>query len=146
MTMFVSQGDLLEAEYGIIAHGCNCQNVMDAGFANVLTDKYPQVLYQYHNSAKILGSVNMVCIQSEILYVANCFTQLRYGPPSKKCADKNAILATIHQCAIFSKFRHLPLFMPKIGCGLGGLNWSDLEQDIAYISDEVDTLIHVKHL
>lgn len=37
------------------------------------------------------------------------------------------------------------LLMPKIGCGYGGLNWSDIRDDIKYILDESDINCIVYH-
>ena len=36
-------GDLLQASVDIIAHGCNCQQIMGAGIAKYISQIYPEV-------------------------------------------------------------------------------------------------------
>ena len=57
------------------------------------------------------------------LFVANLFTQLTYGRKKMVYASVDAIDEAIGQCIIFCREMQLPLYMPRIGCGLGGLNW-----------------------
>jgi hypothetical protein len=40
----IVKGDLLKSDCQYIAHGVNCQGVMNSGIAKQIRDKYPEVL------------------------------------------------------------------------------------------------------
>jgi O-acetyl-ADP-ribose deacetylase (regulator of RNase III) len=119
---------------GIIAHGVNRQLAMGAGIAGALCKKWPQVREQYltrTNPIPPLGSVDMVYIHGKagnmitgpLLFVANCYTQNFYGPGDKKYADPDAIFEAANKLLALANCYDLPVYIPKIGCGLGGLDW-----------------------
>lgn len=118
--------DITTIDYGIIAHGVNCQGVMGSGIAKVIRNKWPVVYSEYLKDPKgkeMLGKVSLVYIDDN-LFVANCYTQEFYGKDGKKYASLDAIETCLMECIFFSRTLALPLYMPKIGCGLGGLDWS----------------------
>ena len=124
--------DITTVNSGIIAHGVNCQGVMGSGVAKTIRNKWPIVYTEYMKqpmSKEMLGHINMVYIADD-LFVANCFTQEFYGREKKKYADIDAVSKCLEECVFFSKTLALPLYMPKIGCGLGGLDW---DQDVKLI-------------
>ena len=130
---------------GVIAHGCNCQGVMGAGVAKALRDKYPNVFTEYAAFIKdwkkskcededLLGLVNFVNI-NESLIVANCLTQQLHGRDGRY-AVPDAIKTSLSTTFYLASSNELPLYLPKIGAGLGGLDW---EQDVEPIVSELAT-------
>lgn len=118
--------DITTVTHGIIGHGVNCQGVMGAGVALALCKKWPIVKSMYlsltHCSRKLLGQVQLVPIHEPDLYVVNMFTQFDYGRHGKY-ADVGSIESTITHLMHISNVHDLPIFIPKIGAGLGSLNW-----------------------
>lgn len=120
--------------HSYIAHGCNAQGVMGSGFALELKNRYPDAFLDYvsfckaHKHLNMLGLVN-VSMQVNGPIVFNCITQEYYGKDGKIYADIKAI-----QDCFKRIYDMLPvgsvLAMPKIGCGYGGLMWSDVEHVI----------------
>lgn len=109
----------------VIAHGVNCQGKMGSGVAKAIITKWPEVkeaYLQYEN--KKLGYLNRVNIGNLIIY--NCFTQQYYGYDNKRYANIIAIIQCLY--AILILHDELPLYIPKIGCGLGGLDWEVVKQ------------------
>lgn len=138
---------------GVIAHGCNYVGVMGAGVAAVLRNKYPLCFTEYvkwlqeigPNRKLALGSCLTVKVADDI-HIANCITQ---GLESYdgQLATPQAIDDSLHIAYLDASSLGLPLYLPKIGAGLGGLNWEkDVEpivQRLADAFDEVDTYICV---
>ena len=111
----------------IIMHGVNCQNVMGSGVAKALYTKWPIVKEQYHSFSKYnveLGIVQTVKVTDDT-WVFNCFTQEFYGRNKHiKYASVDAVKECLNNS--FSQAKYLDItdvYMPRIGCGLGGLDW-----------------------
>lgn len=68
------------------------------------------------------------------IIVANLFTQDRYGSDGKVYADRQAIAIALEQVFMMSNTMNMPIYMPKIGCGLGGLDWNN---DVKPIVEEL---------
>lgn len=125
--------DVCDVEHGIVAQGVNCQGVMGSGVAKVLRAKDERVFEVYKrvcdfyadDRASMLGMVSMVDIgpiEGE-LYIANCFTQEFYGKDGKKYASLAAVKEALLSVLDIGMGAELPVYMPRIGCGLGGLDW-----------------------
>jgi len=121
---------------GIISHGVNCQNVMGSGVAKALFTKWPKVKSEYHKhqpehgyhqGSTLLGSVQFVVIEPGLI-VANCFTQEYYGRDfGKRYADPRAVYECLEEVASYARTEWglNEVHMPRIGCGLGGLDWEE---------------------
>lgn len=128
--------DITTVTHGIIAHGVNCQGVMGSGVAGAIKQKWPTVYNEYKaycntllSPSEALGIVQTVHIADNLI-VANCFTQLNYGRDGKKYASPEAIHEAFESLIDYSIYTNLPIYTPKIGCGLGGLSWEDDVQPI----------------
>lgn len=126
----------------IIAHGVNCLGVMGAGIALQIKNTYPRAFKDYVDFIKSsedspLGCVSISCVDQENqLYIANCFTQenvgFRNGKPPATISD---IGCSLGLAADFAYTMQLEIWMPKIGCGLGGLDWERVKPIIEEISE-----------
>ncbi len=114
---------------GLIAHGVNCQNAMGSGVAKALFTKWPEVKSEYHREFDymVLGDVQFVVVEPGLI-VANCFTQEFYGRDfGRRYADPRAVRACLEEVAFYSRneWGLEEIHIPRIGCGLGGLDWED---------------------
>lgn len=150
-----TKGNLLDMfdnnEVDMIAHGANCFNLMGAGIAKQIKDRYPEAFYadKYYPLSKLDRLGNFSEAMNGTLF--NLYTQYHPGP--------NARYAAIELC--FTKLNnHLSeyrlcgldtLGIPLIGCGIGGLQWDKVEEiisqtydatDIVVVTYEPDTLSH----
>lgn len=147
--------DITTVERGIVAHGVNCQGVMGSGVAAALRRKYPQIFTVYKlicdmytkNPDWMLGLVDIVDINRGLdpdLFIVNCFTQERYGRDGQKYADLDAVASSLERCFGLAQGLALPLFIPKIGCGLGGLSWeTEVEPVVQKLADKYGMVVHV---
>jgi O-acetyl-ADP-ribose deacetylase (regulator of RNase III) len=124
---------------------------MGSGIAFAIRRKWPVVYDRYcdfvqqmsssdkfePNPAGMLGLVQSIEISSG-LHVCNCFTQENCGSDGSVYADVAAVSECLESVFSFAEYSNLPLFLPKIGCGLGGLNW---ETDVRPILDN----LHIEH-
>lgn len=129
--------DVTNVTAGIVAHGVNCQHAMNSGVAKAIRAKWPIVYDKYMlapSGRTMLGSAQLVEIEGfNDLYVVNCYTQVFYGYGGGKYADKDAIHRALYQVFFWAYQLGLPIYMPRIGCGLGGLSWEkDVEPTVRF--------------
>lgn len=126
----------------LIVHGVNCQRAMGSGFAKQIREKYPdafekyidwcahQLYYKGNQPQSWLGKVQFV--RNTFPTIANCFTQYSYGRDGKKYVSYDAIDSCLIKVASFAKENDLEVHMPQIGAGLGGGNWSVINEIIEH--------------
>lgn len=127
MFMKIVHKDITTVTHGVIPHGVNCQGVMGSGVAKAIKEKWPEIYNQFKNGGtgkKMLGEVQYSHV-GKSLWVLNCFTQEYYGRDGKRYASLEAVQEALGAVFSFAATKKLPVCMPKIGCGLGGLSWSD---------------------
>lgn len=140
--------------YSIVIHQVNCQGKMEAGLAKQIKAKYPFVYDNYlhlisgnkDNKFDLLGTVQYINIEDkyeyfsfyDYNYIVNLFGQYDYG--KGKHTEYSAIYNGL--CKIANDFKkcyaNLPvnLYIPyKMGCGLGGGDWSIVSKIITIIED-----------
>jgi len=124
-----TKGNVALAREAHIAHGCNAQGVMGSGVAKEIRRLYPDAYTAYRmaylRTGLELGSVVVATpIDGKIIY--NCITQQYYGNDDKVYASYEAIA----KCFAFMNgwvAGRAALAIPRIGCGLGGLEWDKVE-------------------
>jgi O-acetyl-ADP-ribose deacetylase (regulator of RNase III) len=119
---------------GMIAHGCNTSGGFGSGVAGAIRKKFPQAAIAHQRKgtgAHLLGTVDFVNVAENII-VANCYTQEFFGADGKVYADVSHIEKALGICFAEAERLDVPLYVPQIGCGLGGLVWdADVEPIIA---------------
>lgn len=133
------QGDLLSVNYGIIAHGVNCQGVMGSGIAKSIRNRYSNVYGKYlnlvqdnnrnHKSSNLLGTVQPVEIHFDLV-VLNMFTQDFYGGQGHRFVNYEAVARCFEAANkvianLDCEFKTLNI--PKIGAGLANGDWNVIE-------------------
>ena len=146
MITYIKQ-DITELDRGFILHGVNCQGVMGSGIALAIRNKWPQVYEQYkikcaafqEDQQQLLGKVQFVDVDPDTpLVIANGFTQINFGKDHQRYADpwaiKKCLLQTVDIVRLF--YEDVPIYMPMVGCGLGGLNWKlDVQPIVEHVHD-----------
>lgn len=123
--------DVTSTTHGIIGHGVNCLGLMGSGVALAIRrtfskayQEYKQLCENYTTKSELLGITQIVDITPE-LYIANCFTQEHCGSDGAKYASTSAIEESLAGLVSFADIKQLPVYLPKIGAGLGGLSWKE---------------------
>lgn len=149
MINYIKQ-DITTIEQGIVAHGCNCKGVMGAGVAKAIRTKWPLAYQEYRDLCtrafpdSLLATCQLVEINSHLL-IANLFTQISYGRiPGHQYATMGAIGGSVLELVERVDGLNLPIYMPRIGAGLGGLNWDrQVEPIVSVIAQEYGITINV---
>jgi O-acetyl-ADP-ribose deacetylase (regulator of RNase III) len=125
----------------IIVHICNDKGRWGAGFVLALSKKWkePEATYREENVRDLhLGNVQVVVLKDEPdILVANMIAQHDTGvgpnglPPIRYGALR-VCLAAVNDLA----YRiNATIHMPRIGCGLAGGRWEDIEKIIRQTCD-----------
>lgn len=123
--------DITTVREGTIAHGVNCSGAFNAGIAKAIRKKWPRAYDRFKLNGKgkrLLGTVDYTFVEMDELsgrhvIIINCYTQMFYGFGGGKYADIKAVDKTIKEAVRLAFVYSNDLYMPKIGCGFGGLNW-----------------------
>jgi len=153
MSLQIVVQNIVQVEHGIIGHGVNCQGVMGSGVAHDLRSTYPQIFDTYiakcneHSKKRsfLLGKVDFVDIVKDDLIVANMFTQEYYGKDGKVYSSPLAIYQSLLRVILKANEKKLDIYIPQIGCGLGGLSWDDnvlpLIEELLALFPEVNIIV-----
>jgi O-acetyl-ADP-ribose deacetylase (regulator of RNase III) len=129
----------------IICHICNDIGAWGAGFVLALSAKWSEPEEAYREltpKERLLGTVMLVPVTPEIT-VANMIGQRGVGFDKDGLAPirygaVRACLAAVNDVAFRTK---ATLHMPRIGCGLAGGRWEDIEKIIEAVAS-VDVYVY----
>lgn len=139
------QGNLLDTDIDNICHGTNCMGGFGSGVAGAIAARWPEIQQEYFEYVRekkpgrhLLGTTQITVVEGGEHIVWNCFTQHKYGGDGAKYASYIAVVDTLRHVAkhIMQLGGDKRIAIPKIGAGLGGLNWDILEELILEIEEE----------
>lgn len=133
----------------IIAHICNDAGSWGAGFVLAVGKRWPRAELAYRRLAanpKVglrLGFVQFVSFNNDIT-VANMIAQHgfgdEHGPPIRYQAVEDCLISVMRHALVINASVH----MPRIGCGLAGGEWAEIEPIIRriLIANDVDVVVY----
>ena len=130
MITYIEYGDIFALDnITNYAHGCNCAGAMGKGIAVQFKEKFPEMYLEYKQLCKnrqfTLGDV--YTYKNKNITVFNLGTQATW----KTKASISAIGISISKMLTYATENNISkIALPKIGAGLGGLNWKDVKQVI----------------
>lgn len=130
----------------IIVHCCNNAGAWGAGFVLALSRKWPHVEKAYlAQRGYKLGAVQFAYAEESVT-VANLIGQdgcgFRNGQPPVRYP---AIYAGLIQVAYEARQLHVPyasIHMPRMGCGLAGGTWTEMEPIINQALEGLDVYVY----
>lgn len=145
--MNVIKGDLIElllnGEFNVIVHGCNCFCTMGAGIAKQIKKRFPRVyesdLQTIRGDKNKLGNIRIIKYKN--FDIINAYTQYNYINITNRInVDYDAIRSCFKQIKKFySKYNNIKIGYPLIGCGLAGGNWNIVRK---IINEELKGMNH----
>ncbi|WP_432533677.1 macro domain-containing protein [Kineococcus arenarius] len=131
-----THGDLFELGLPALAHGCNCRGSMAGGIALQFQARWPDMARAYRERCLAgdfqLGDV-MPWETTEGLVVYNLATQVETGADARL----EAIDTTVRAALVDAERRGMDrLGVPRIGAGIGGLDWADVREVLHRAGDE----------
>lgn len=135
MTLTIIKQNILNINKGIIAHQVNTKGVMGAGLAKQIAEKYPTNYHAYRDvhlkNQLVMGGLVVTGINSN-LYIANLVAQSNYGR-DKQYTDYQYLTLALDKLFWYScKLNLIPYIPYRLGCGLGGGDWSIVFQLISH--------------
>lgn len=157
MSITYKAGCLIEAldkgEVCAIAHQANCQNTMKSGVAKALVERWPAIAEADQATIKgdpdKLGTLSFTpvyCNDSEVRPVFNLYGQYTYGREKGVVyTDLKALGSSLAQMKLFLDSLGIKrVGLPKLGAGLGGAKWEDVESAIITELAGLDVTIYSK--
>lgn len=142
----LSSTDALEISCDAIAHGVNMKGAMAGGIARSIAIMYPSVEQEYNQFCKDqrarLGGVFVSNINKgeegkpQRLY--NLFTQIEPGRDARLTALEVSVNRMVDM-AVATGVQTIA--MPRIGCGIGGLDWEDVKPILVAASVNVNFVV-----
>ncbi len=136
MVIYIELGNIFNID-GVVnyAHGCNCAGAMGKGIALQFKEMFPDMYKRYKSMCETgafkLGEVFEYNYGKG--YVFNLGTQATW----RTKADLKAIEKCINKMLqLSSKIGVSSIAIPKIGAGLGGLQWSNVKKVIEEVASE----------
>lgn len=141
---FIKQGDIFKSSCQVIANPINCVGVMGGGLALAFKKKFPKHFETYkkmcQNGEIKVGELYVVDgdEKHKILLFP---TKIHWRNPSlmEYVVDGLKFLAENYE-----KMDIKSIAIPAIGCGLGGLNWEDVKEQITSVLSELDNKIEIE--
>lgn len=142
-----ARGGLIAAiescEFDIAIHGCNVFNTMGSGVAAQLRARWPEIYeadvrFGYKGDPLKLGYYSEVSVPlvssggvAFSCLIVNAYTQFDYGRGAR-FVEYCAVASVFSRIAMrYRSCERLPrLVMPRIGCGLAGGDWHQVERII----------------
>ncbi len=128
-----AEGDLLGMRFSAIGHGCNISGSMSGGIARTVQLRYPEMHTAYVDRCArgefALGDL-LVWDTGDIVFY-NLATQVASG----REARLSAVCDTVRAALADAESRWIDrLGIPRLGTGLGGLEWRDVRRALQEIS------------
>ena len=141
---FIKRGDIFKSSCEVIANPINCVGVMGGGLALAFKKKFPKHFETYKKMCQN-GEIKvgeLYVIDGDEKHKILLFpTKIHWRNPSlmEYIVDGLKYLAENYE-----KMDIKSIAIPAIGCGLGGLNWEDVKEQITSVLSELDNKIEIE--
>ncbi|ATL48191.1 phosphatase [Chitinophaga caeni] len=130
MSVVFVKGDLFNTpNLKALAHGCNCKGAMGKGIAVEFKNRFPEMYKEY----KSLCTIGDFVLGSVFIYRADPFIIFNLGTQQswRTKAELPAIRESLKKMlSAAEQYGIAEIGLPRIGAGLGGLNWGDVKEVI----------------
>lgn len=109
----------------VIAHVCNDAGRWGKGFVLAISKRWKMPSLAYRKINRNLGTVQFIRVEDST-WVANMIAQHGVGK-SKKPIRYDSLKTCLHLVSGFAKENNCEVHMPRIGCGLAGGKWGEIE-------------------
>lgn len=122
------------------AHGCNCAGAMGKGIAVSFRKRWPAMYEEYRRQCRA-GNFNLgnVFVWEEGgAVVFNLGTQKSWTTKAELWAIETSLVEMIH---LAEQRGILQIALPRIGAGLGGLDWNDVRSTLLSLGNKTDATL-----
>lgn len=148
------KGNILDTDAQAVVNPVNCKGVMGAGLAEQFKNKYPHIEEEY----KKLCRDKTITLTHPAIISLNSVDNPKYMilfPTKDYWGDSSQITTirvglqrlasyTVHNYYLNTGKLIRSIAFPKIGCGLGKLNWKDVEPLLIKFEKTINNVLGVK--
>lgn len=120
-------GDIFDTKAQVIGHGINCRGAMASGIALNFANRFPDMEMAYRHlcssSAIQPGDVFIWQDEKSERWIYNLATQIDPGADARLTLVKQSLTAALDSMV---EDGLTTLALPRIGSGVGGLDWDDV--------------------
>ena len=143
--------DLFSSGAEILVNPVNTRGVMGAGLARQFKQRYPSMFAAYRDRCQLglvrIGAIDVHVVEeasSSRVIIANFPTKQHWRDPSKLPWIESGLVALRR---VIAESGARSVAVPPLGCGLGGLDWSDVSSRIVQsmtraVEDDVEVLLY----
>lgn len=138
-------GDIFTSTADAIGHGVNCRGLMGAGIAKAVRAKMPDRFFADYQTLCTLydmqGDYSIGVNDETGLTIVNLYTQIEPGANAEYRLLVAALTRFVAQNDSPLNDAHdyiKTLALPRIGCGIGGLDWKIVRQILRGFSEFID--------
>lgn len=143
MPVSFETGDVLaEPTPRALAHGCNCAGAMGKGIALEFHKRWPRMYQEYRDLCKAggFGLGDVFVWEDAGIVVFNLGTQRTWRSKAELWAIEKGV-ETVLQLAVRRSIGEVAL--PRIGAGLGRLEWSTVRRLLVRLGEETSVNLRV---
>ena len=131
MLHFVS-GNLFDGHYDAIVNPVNCVGVMGKGLALEFKNRYPANFVHYKDACakRQLKAGGILVFEENGQTIINAATKYHWRNPSERTWVDANCRNIAEWCVANPDIRSVAI--PKLGCGLGGLEWLDVRKIVKH--------------
>jgi O-acetyl-ADP-ribose deacetylase (regulator of RNase III) len=126
----IVDGDLLEAKVEALVNAVNVMGVMGVGIALQFREKYPGMFKAYARACKsgevVIGKMHVFDLGDsggDPRWIINFPTKQHWREPSQLSYVTEGLTDLIYQVR---RLKIRSIAIPPLGCGLGGLQWTEV--------------------
>ncbi len=138
MTIERGRGNLLAADADALVNTVNAEGVMGKGLALQFKKAFPEAFASYEKACKegevAPGRMHVVKRLASPRFIINFPTKNRWRQPSKIEFIRDGLVDLVKQVRALGIES---IAIPPLGCGMGGLSWSDVKPLILRAFEEV---------
>jgi O-acetyl-ADP-ribose deacetylase (regulator of RNase III) len=124
-------GNLLTANVDALVNTVNTEGVMGKGLALQFKKAFPDAFASYEKACKagevVTGRMHVVRRLAAPQFIINFPTKRHWRHPSKLEYIREGLVDLVHQV---QSLGISSIAIPPLGCGNGGLNWTDVRREI----------------
>jgi O-acetyl-ADP-ribose deacetylase (regulator of RNase III) len=149
MIKYVSNGDIFASGADALVNAVNIVGVMGKGIALTFKKRFPGMYEEYRKKCQQnrlqIGIIDVYLDETPV--VINFPTKKHWKDPSKLEYIEKGLE---NFCARYADWGIKSVAFPQLGCGLGGLKWSEvqpiMEQYLALLEIDVEVYVDLKNL
>lgn len=142
-TLIERHGDLFTSDAPGLAHGCNTEGRMGAGIAAQFRARHPEMYRHYADLCRagdlIPGEVFM-WVPNDGPVIFNLASQDDPGPHARLEWVDRSVRYALYEADAKGIER---IALPRVGCGIGGLDWADVKRVLKKATADFDCDLEV---